>query len=884
MNDLPAKPAWRWMRTRLRLWMVLGAVIALLLLALFLPSLLSVSRYQRTITTAMARSVGRPVHLSGVEWRLLPTPAFILHDLTVSEDASFGAEPMLTARTVVASVNFLSLWRGRPVFSRIQVDQASLNLVRNAAGRWNLEALLSGQAQHLAGSKPGGRSHALPYLEATESRLNLKSGYEKSPYSLVNADLSFWQDQPGKWRIRLRGEPVRTDIAQSGDRTQDAGEIRLEGSVQSAATLRQMPVHLQLAWRNAQLGQLSLLLLGDDAGWRGNLTADVDVLGNAESAAIQGRLRATGVHRVEFAPAVPLDFDSNCGLTYLHSTRAVHQLHCDTSIGDGHLLYAAEMPASTEHTARQQTITLQKLPAQAVLDLIRTMRSDFAPGITAAGTLNGQLRFAPALPASAHPARTHTASHIPRSFGEREPHEATSVTTSVDPSIWTGSLSLTDAVLRGSGFPQPWLLPRIQVTPDASGTLTARVPVPVCASVKTTSGDLHSGTPASSAAADCFAALDLTPAGYSVQITGLASLPRLRSWATALGAGSVFPVGFDQGTAEMHLQAAGPWIHSAALTDAAALPLTGSLHLHNARWTQAPLSLPVLIPDATLSLNPTSVALRGTVSNGSLRATIDYLQPIDGTASVPSIALHFDHLDAAAVEHTLAPTNDNTGLFAAIASRVHPEAASIWPPMRLTIQANTFTLDRLTLTHLTAEAHRGPDDPAHQMKLDSLDASLFGGHLMATGTVETMDRDDGGQRYQIHLNARDLQCAPLAALMDAGLTGSGWTGGHISGIADVTTQGNTETQWINSATGSLHFDWTRGNLGNSTSTVAKAASGAISEAISGAFDHWTGQATLRAGLLTLDANTFTRHGHTEALTGTLTTGGAVQLSRSARKP
>jgi uncharacterized protein involved in outer membrane biogenesis len=82
--------------------MALGSLLLLLLIALLLPSQLSVSRYQHTVTAAMARSLGRPVHLSGVEWRLLPTPAFILTDLTVSEDPSFGAEPLLTARTVIA--------------------------------------------------------------------------------------------------------------------------------------------------------------------------------------------------------------------------------------------------------------------------------------------------------------------------------------------------------------------------------------------------------------------------------------------------------------------------------------------------------------------------------------------------------------------------------------------------------------------------------------------------------------------------------------------------------------------------------------------------------------------------------------------------------------
>ena len=138
-----------------------------------------------------------------------------------------------------------------------------------------------------------GKPAAFPYLEATNSRLNLKQGLEKSPFSVVNTDLSLWQDQPGEWRIRLRGQPLRTDINLSREADGGTGQVRLEASLHSAAQLRDMPLKLQMEWRDAQLGQLSRLILGSDAGWRGDLTADVQVQGTAGSAQTQARLRAT---------------------------------------------------------------------------------------------------------------------------------------------------------------------------------------------------------------------------------------------------------------------------------------------------------------------------------------------------------------------------------------------------------------------------------------------------------------------------------------------------------------------------------------------------------------------------------------------------------------
>ena len=123
-----------------RLWLAL-ATVAALLAVLIVPPLVSINRYKSQITHLMSASLGRPVRLSSVELRLLPRPGFVLTDLTVEEDPAYGSEPILHANTVIASFRLLSLWRGRLEIGRISVDEASLNLVRTDAGRWNLESL-----------------------------------------------------------------------------------------------------------------------------------------------------------------------------------------------------------------------------------------------------------------------------------------------------------------------------------------------------------------------------------------------------------------------------------------------------------------------------------------------------------------------------------------------------------------------------------------------------------------------------------------------------------------------------------------------------------------------------------------------------------------------
>ena len=281
---------------------VLGlAALAVVLVVLLVPPLISINHYKSRITQLMTASFGRPVRLSSVELHLLPWPGFVLTDLTVSEDLAYGAEPVLHANTVTASIRLTSLWRGRIEISRISVDEASLNLVRASPDHWNLNTLFR-NATAGTGSAPGTGTHPatrLPYLEATNSRINIKYGAEKLPFSHVNTDLSFWQEDSGEWRIRLRGQPARTDLSLD---LGDTGVVRMEASMGRAPMLHQMPIHLDLDWREAQLGQLARLIMGADPGWRGDLTGELHLDGTADAAQVKTRLRATGVHRAEFAP------------------------------------------------------------------------------------------------------------------------------------------------------------------------------------------------------------------------------------------------------------------------------------------------------------------------------------------------------------------------------------------------------------------------------------------------------------------------------------------------------------------------------------------------------------------------------------------------------
>ena len=125
-----------------RRWRWVAALAILLALLLTLPPLFNVNRYRRQIAATMTASLGRPVHLDNVSLHLLPVPGFTLSNLVVSEDPAFGDEPTVRANTVEATLRLSSLWH-RPVeFSTVRFIEPSVNLVRNAEGRWNLSDVL----------------------------------------------------------------------------------------------------------------------------------------------------------------------------------------------------------------------------------------------------------------------------------------------------------------------------------------------------------------------------------------------------------------------------------------------------------------------------------------------------------------------------------------------------------------------------------------------------------------------------------------------------------------------------------------------------------------------------------------------------------------------
>ncbi len=823
-----------WQRKRKGLWLALAAVVVVLA-ALIVPPLVSVSRYKSQVTHLISASLGRPVRLSSVEVRLLPRPGFVLTDLTVEEDPFNGAEPLLHANTVTASIRLLSLWRGRLEIGRISVDEASLNLVRTSAGRWNMDSLFRAASAHglpSAGNAGLSKLAKLPYLEATNSRINFKDGVEKLPFSLVNTDLSFWQANPGDWRIELRGQPARTDLSMG---LADTGILRLEGSVRQASELRQMPMHLDVEWKEAQLGQLTRLILGSDAGWRGNLTGELHVDGTPDAAQVKARLRAEGVHRSEFAPVAPLDFDANCTFAYHYTSRAVEKLVCDSPLGAGRVRLTGELPG--EAGLPQFTVELDHVPVQAGLDALRTVRSGFSTGLVAKGAVSGKIAYAETAPvADAKQKPSKNAGKAPAAQGPL-----------------TGSFTVEGFQLSGDGLSAPILAPKLVLAPAEAAPELGQ-PQALAFTVAIPAGGNGPLT----------LTARWTLAGYRLTVRGPASIARAREFAHVAGMADAPALDALAGDpVVVDLNAEGPWLAAARTAFGSTVApagdsfdqLSGTVTLHNANWKADYLANHVEISQAILHLD-----------NGQIRwdpVAFSY-GPVKGTASLSLPALceapqpcpavfqmQFGTLDVSALQAAFLGAHERGTMLSTLIARLRSSSAPVWPLLEGTVKADSVVLGPVTLQKATATVHILQDGA----EITALDAGLLGGTLHAAGTLHAPANNQDKPGYALNGEFEKLNPAALGLLL-----GMRWSGGIFNASGKVDLSGFTGDDLASSAKGALHFEWRHGAVGGGATVPAGLAR----------FERWSADAELANGALTLKQNEVQQGSRKSAVEATMT--------------
>lgn len=803
----------------------IALLVAALLLAIFVPPLVSLGRYRRSITASIAAALGRPVSAGGISLQLLPMPGITLSDFTVEENPAFGYEPALHANSVVVSLRLSSLWRRRLEISRISLDQASLNLVRNSAGQWSIDPILlrASQIPHApTAQRHAGATPRFPYIEATDSRIDFKDGAEKKPFSLMNAEFAMWQAGGGEWRVRLKAQPARTDLPLQ---LSDVGELDVAGSLRGAATLQALPVDLNVAWRNAQLGQVSELLTGQDSGWRGSLDVTGRIGGTPGDLRLNSTILIGNLRRQEFQPLSPVDVNATCSGEYLHGQRALHDLTCFLPVAPGHLLLTGNIHGFAPRGADLQ-LEINHVPAQFPVTLLGLMRAS-VQNATATGDINGAFRLV---------------------VGDQR--------------VITGNATATGVSITNAGG--TWALPELHFAAAAStapqGSHRARatrvgsasggggaVPPPHGILLEPVSIRFGETAP-------LIAEGSVTRGGFTLHLAGPASMQRLTAPGATLGLlNHALAAAGKKGRAELNVTTSGAWLPPLA-GSTEGLIATGVIHVAGLQLRPAFLPAPVAVDSADIAISPQAVTWRNAAiryQGIALRGSLEHSEDCDQATPCPaSFTLQAAALSGSAIEAAL--RGRQRGFF----DQLFAQAPSPWPLLEGTVQAKSFDLDRLQLHEATATVSVDQNG----LTLKSVDASALGGTVHAAGA---MTLTNGVPRWNL-----DVRCTGIRPAAAAGIFHEHWGAGRFTGETKLTLTGRSTADLEASAAGDFQFVWQNGGLAG----VAPLRHFAL----------WTGSGTVVNRALTLTAGGLSGAGHVMPVRGSISFDRSVDLTIRGR--
>jgi hypothetical protein len=803
------------------------AAVVLLLLFLVRPG---VSRLKARIVNSLSQAVARPSEVGSVHLRFLPRPGFDLENLVIYEDPAFGAEPMLRAPEVTAVVRLSSLLRGRLDISRLELTEPSLNLVRREDGRWNWEALLEHSARTplapTAKSKRESRP-GFPYIEASSGRINFKTGAEKKPYALLDADFSLWQESENSWGVRLLAQPLRTDMNLS-----DTGRVRMNGVWQRAGSLRETPVQLSLSWEHAQLGQLSKLILGNDKGWRGDIQWKATLNGTPAAMQVATDLAIQNFHRYDISTSESLSLAAHCEARYGSTENMFREIFCNAPVGSGMVMLHGD--ASFPEVRRAALVlNVDNVPANALAQLFRRAKKDLPADLMAIGSVQGNFNW------QKDGNRPNGTSLQGR--GEIANFRLQSPGTSADLAVGTVpfALSSNGNSPRDSMYP-PRNTQRSTPSPMLDAVRIEFGPFPVAL-----------GRPSQAQARGW-----IGPSGYEFAVRGEGELSHTLRIARLVGLPALDTN--VQGAAQFDLQIAGSWTAN-AMENAAGFSspkVTGLVQLRNVHSTLASDDRGIEISSAELKLLPEIVRVDKLIARAGNADWTGMLEMPRGCGTPGACLVHFnlstEELNLSGLSDWLAPQIIARPWYQVLNS-AQPGKPSFLNNLRA---SGKVSATRLQVHNLAAERASATLNVDHgKLKLSDLRAVVLGGKHLGD--------------WQADLAAASPQFSGEGTLTGISLSQAAdamqdsWISGTASGNYQFKSSATGSAAFWQSVDASLRFDVRDGTLSR-ISLSSDAGPLQVS--------NWQGRARLRDGKIEIEKGSMVSPSGTYEISGTASFG------------
>ncbi len=268
-----------------RLIKVILKVVLVLLVVAVAAQYLPLNFLRPPVERALQRGLDRQVEVGEVHLDLFGAPGFTLEDVKIHEDPRAGIEPFAYVSSLDARVRWLSLFRRHLEFAYLNMGDASLNLVKTAAGPWNFQFLLDSAAE--------GRAR-VPAIRMRAGRVNFKFGDIKSVFYFNAADLDVAPSSDGSAEVRFEGSPSQTDRA-----AQDFGRFFLDGTWNPSRTPR---LNLNVDLERSSLAEVSRMIDPRGFGLHGTIALQAQLSGSPSALEVSGQLQVDDVHRWDLVP------------------------------------------------------------------------------------------------------------------------------------------------------------------------------------------------------------------------------------------------------------------------------------------------------------------------------------------------------------------------------------------------------------------------------------------------------------------------------------------------------------------------------------------------------------------------------------------------------
>jgi len=361
------------MKLKRILWAIAGPAI----LAAVVPYL-PTDVLRPGIERALERSLGRKVDVGGIRLTLfpgpLPRPGFTLERVTIHEDSRAGIEPLAYVESLGASMRVLSLFQRKLEFSSLNLNDATINLVKTDAGPWNFQFLLENGPAN---------SKQIPAIRMRSGRINFKFGDTKSVFYFNDADLDVTPSDDGSMELRFGGAPSRTDRS-----TQQFGRFFVRGT--AAPESRRLDLKVEL--ERSPLAET--LRWMDPRGFdvHGTVALEAQLSGPPSHLDVAGQIQLADVHRWDLISdevgGLKLGFG---GILDLHGERLDLQTTADRSVSPVVIRFRSWDFLKSPHW--DAGVDLQQVPLATMLAVCRHMGATLPENLSAQGSVSGSVTY-----------------------------------------------------------------------------------------------------------------------------------------------------------------------------------------------------------------------------------------------------------------------------------------------------------------------------------------------------------------------------------------------------------------------------------------------------------------------------------------------------------